>query len=323
MDVLSVEPLDGDVLSWLGARHAVQVAPELAHDSGAFRKALALARAVIVPPTVAIDAATLKGASRLRIVGRLSGGADNIDLAACAQAGVEVARPASAAAQAEAEFIIAALLQMLRRVPVLNAEGLLLGRELGGSVVGLIGMTPAVRHLAPLLAAFGAQVLAYDPGVHASDPVWARLGLEPLGLRELLRQSDAVCVLLSYFPRYIGLFGERLLGECKPDQVLVSLSHSSLFNEAALARTLREGPLAAAWFDSMEPGALDPGRPLFHIDTLQVTPRISGLTLQSRKRSAWALVTRIDELLAVPARADFSGGLSGVPLGPEGGPRPA
>ena len=323
MDVLIVEPLDGEVLSRLGARHKVQVAAELAHDAVALRAALALARAAVVPPTVAIDAATLRGASRLRIVGRLSGGADNIDLEACAQAGVEVARPASASAQAEAEFIIAALLQMLRRVPVLNAEGLLLGRELGGSVVGLVGMTPAVRHLAPLLAAFGAQVLAYDPGVHASDPVWTRLGLEPLGLRELLRQSDAVCVLLSYFPRYIGLFGERLLAECKADQVLVSLSHSSLFNEAALARTLREGPLAAAWFDSLEPGALDAGRPLCHIDTLQGTPRISGLTLQSRKRSAWALANRIDELLAVPARTDFRPSLSDAPLGPEGGSLPA
>jgi D-3-phosphoglycerate dehydrogenase len=47
----------------------------------------------------------------------------------------------------------------------------------------------------------------------------------------------------------------------------------------------------------MEPGALDPGRPLRHVDTLQVTPRVAGTTLQSRVRSAWAVARRIDELL--------------------------
>jgi phosphoglycerate dehydrogenase-like enzyme len=113
----------------------------------------------------------------------------------------------------------------------------------------------------------------------------------------LLQASDAVCVLMTYYPRFAGLFGERLLAECKLNQVLVSLGHSSLFNEPALAQALREGPLAAAWFDSLEPGALDPGRPLRHIDTLQVTPRVSATTQQSRVRSAWAVARRIDELL--------------------------
>ena len=297
MDLLTVEPLDADVLAWLGTRHSLQISPELAQDAGAFRVALAKARAAIVPPSVAIDAAALKRAPQLRIVGRLSAGAENIDLEACARAGVEVVRPASASAPAEAEFVIAALLQMLRRVPIISPEGLLVGRELNGCTVGVVGMSPALRHLTPLLAAFGAHVLGYDPALHAGDSVWERAGAESVNLRDLLRRSDAVCVLLAYFPRYAGLFGERALSECKRDQVLVNLTHPALFNEVALARTLREGPLAAAWFDCLEPGMLEPGRPLCHIDTLQVTPRVSGTTLQSRTRSAWALAHRIDERL--------------------------
>ena len=77
--------------------------------------------------------------------------------------------PVTASAAAEAEFMVGALLQMLRRVPVLSAEGLLVGRELGGATVGLIGMTPAARPLAQLLGAFGSRVVGYDPAVHASD----------------------------------------------------------------------------------------------------------------------------------------------------------
>ncbi len=324
MDVLIVEPLDADVLHWLGARHGVRVAPELAQDPALLRLALGRVRALVIPPSVPLDAAALHRAPRLRIVGRLSVGAENIDLDACLRAGVEVVRPASASAAAEAEFVVGAWLQMLRRVPILNGEGLLAGRELGGRIAGVVGMTPAVKPLAQLLAAFGTRVLGYDPSVHASDDIWVRNGVEPVGLRELMQTCDVVAVLLTYFPRYAGLFGERLLAVAKPDQVLVSLAHSALFNEAALARAMTEGPLAAAWFDSLEPGALDAGRPLRHVDTLQVTPRVSGTTCESRARSAWAVARRIDEvLMESPQRGEFRPTRPGEFADLEDGPGPA
>jgi len=306
MDVLIVEPLDGNVLQWLAARHAVQYAPELANDPPGFRKALAMARAIVIPPSVTLDAHAVQAAPALLVVGRLSSGSENIDIDACAWRGIEVVRPATASAVAEAEFAIGAMLQMFRRVPIANDEGLLVGRELGSAVVGLVGMTSTAKPLAQLLRAFGARVVGYDPGLHASDPVWEGTGVEPMALGELMQTSDAVCVLLGYFARFTGLFGERLLGECKANQVLVSLGHSSLFDEAALAWALLSGQMSAAWFDSMEPGLLDPGRPLSRIDTLQVTPRVAGTTQQSRTRSAWAVARRIDErLFAVPAPAVF------------------
>jgi D-3-phosphoglycerate dehydrogenase len=200
---------------------------------------------------------------------------------------------------------------------VVNAEGLLVGRELGGATVGLIGMVPAARSLAQLLAAFGSRVVGYDPSVHASDNVWTRWRVEPLPLRELMEQSDGVCVQLAYFTRYQGLIGERFLPFCKPNQVLVSIAHSSLFDEAALAEVLATGRMAAAWFDSLEPGAMDPGRPLHDIDTLQITPRVASTTQESRIRSAWAVARRIDELLTAntaPPRAEFKSTAPDVPL---------
>jgi D-3-phosphoglycerate dehydrogenase len=308
MDVLIVEPLEPEVMQWLVDRHAVRYAPELARDPRAFRQALFNVRALVIPPSVALDAQAMHYAPVLRAVGRVSSGAENIDLDACARAGVEVVRSVTATAAAEAEFMVGALLAMLRRVPVVNAEGLLVGRELGGATVGLIGMSPAARPLAQLLAAFGSRVIGYDPSVHASDGVWARWRVEPLALRELMEQSDGVCVQLQYFSRYHGLLGERFLPSCKPNQVLVSVAHSSLFDEAVLADVLSSGRMAAAWFDSLEPGALDLGRPLHDVDTLQVTPRVASTTRESRIRSAWAVARRIDELLTsahTPARSDF------------------
>lgn len=308
MDILIVEPLEPEVMQWLSERHAVRYAPEMAHDPRALRQALFNIRALIIPPSVALDAQVLHFAPVLRAVGRLSSGAENIDLDACSRAGVEVVRSVTAGAVAEAEFMIGALLALLRRVPVINAEGLLVGRELGGSTVGLIGMVPASRSLAQLLTAFGARVVGYDPAVHASDSLWGRWRVEPLPLRELMEQSDGVCVQLGYFTRYQGLIGERFLPFCRPHQVLVSIAHSSLFDETALADVLATGRMAAAWFDSMEPGALDPGRPLHDIDTLQITPRVASTTRESRIRSAWAVARRIDELLTggtPPPRSEF------------------
>ena len=156
MDVLIVEPLEPDVMQWLGERHAVRYAPELARDPRALRQALFNVRALIIPPSVALDAQVLHYAPVLRAVGRLSSGAENIDIDACGRAGVEVVRSVTASAVAEAEFMVGALLAMLRRVPVVNAEGLLVGRELGGATIGLIGMVPAARSLAQLLSAFGS-----------------------------------------------------------------------------------------------------------------------------------------------------------------------
>jgi phosphoglycerate dehydrogenase-like enzyme len=301
--LLIVEPLDPAVMTWLVARHAVRYAPDLARDPQALRAALREVQALIIPPAVALDAETLALAPLLKAVGRLSAGAENIDFEACARAGVSVVRAGEATAQAEAEFMVGALLQMLRRVPVVNAEGLRVGRELGGSTVGLLGMTPAAPALAQLLAAFGARVIGYDPTLHANDALWALWQVAPVGLRELMAQCDGLCVMLSDFTRYRGLLGERYLAQCKPDQVMVCLSSTSLFDDEALADVLGSGRMASAWFDSLEPGLLAPGRALHGIETLQVTPRVASTTRESRLRAAWEVARRIDELLVPAAEA--------------------
>jgi len=321
MDLLIVEPLEHEVAQWLDARHSVRFAPELARDPRGFRQALYNVRAMIIPPSVTLDAAALHYAPVLRAVGRVTAGAENIDLDACGRAGVEVVRSITATAQAEAEFMIGALLSLLRRVPVVDSDGTLVGRELGAATVGLVGMAPSARSMVQLLAGFGSRVVGYDPSLHSSDSVWERWKVQPSGLRDLLEMSDAVCVQLSYFSRYHGLLGERFLPFCKPNQVIVSIAHSALFNEKALADALASGRVAAAWLDSLEPGVLDVGRPLAGLENLQITPRVSSTTRESRLRSAWAVVRRIDDLLTLMPSAprEFRPTLPGVALDLEAG----
>lgn len=321
MDVLILEPLEPEVLQWIDARHPVHFDPQLPLDPRALRQALSKVRALIAPPSVALDAQALHFAPALRALGRLGAGAENVDIEACARAGVEIVRPGTASATAEAEFAIGAMLQILRRMPVRSNDGLLVGRELSGATVGLIGMSASARVLAELLGAFGSQVIGYDPALHPSDGLWQRWHVSPVGLREMAERSDVLCVLLNYFTRYKGLLGERFWPHGKRDQVLVSLGHSALFDEAALAEAMCSGRLSAAWFDSMEPGLLGADRPLHAArELLQLTPRLAGTTRESRIRAAWTVVRRIDEILGEAPRPEFRATSADDSLDLEAGP---
>lgn len=320
MDLLIVEPIETEVLHWLQQRHQVRYAPELARDPRRFRQNLFNVRAAVLPPQLRIDAETLSFAPLLRAVGRVGPGLENIDIDACVRAGIELVRGTAATAPAEAEFLIGALINLLRPGTMGGRVGA--GRELASATVGLVGLAPAARSLSALLSGFGSRLVGYDPTLHASDVLWGRWRIEPMGLREILESADAVCVQLPYYSRYQGLLGERYLPQCKPGQVLISTSHSALFDEAALALALRSGRLAAAWLDSVEPGLLDEGRPLHGAPNLHTSSRLAGYTQESRVRSVWTVAQRLDEILSQtpPVAREFRTSANG-PLGPAAGPR--
>jgi D-3-phosphoglycerate dehydrogenase len=295
MDLLIVEPLEAEVLQWLDARHELFYAPHLPRDPQAFHEALIGARAVLLPPQVAVGARIIEQALRLRAIGRIVGGPEQIDLAACTRAHIEVVRCTEATAPAEAEFMLGALLGLLRPSP--GDAGRVAGRELGACTVGLIGMGTTARAVAGLLRAFGSRLVGYDPAMHASDAQWSRMGVQPLSLHELFESADAVCVQLNYYTRYRGLLGERALTHCRPGQVLVSVSPLELFNEEVLADMLNSSRMAAAWLDSVGPAPLQPGQSLHGARGLLVTPRLAAYTREARVRSAWGVAQRIDEIL--------------------------
>ncbi|HEU4458134.1 MAG TPA: NAD(P)-dependent oxidoreductase [Methylibium sp.] len=295
MDLLIVEPIETEVLQWLQARYHVLHAPELAAQPQALRENLAIARAAILPTALRVDAGMIDAAPMLRAIGRIEPGFDNVDLEACAQASIEVVRGSAATAPAEAEFMIGALIALMR--PGFDGAEVGVGRELASATVGLIGLAPAARSLSAMLSGFGSRLVGYDPSVHASDLLWGRWRIEAISLRELLETADAVCLQLPYYSRYQGLLGERYLPMCKPGQVVLATSHSALFDETALAEALKSGRLASAWLDSVEPGLFDPGRPLHGVPNLHASSRLAGYTQESRVRSVWTVAQRLHEIL--------------------------
>lgn len=295
MDLLVAEPLEAEVLQWLQTRHEVHYAPRLTEDRKRLGEALAQARAVMLPAQVPVNSRVLARAPSLRAIGRIVGGPENIDLDACARAGVAVLRSPEATAPAEAEFMLGALLTLLRPNPL--APHRIVGRELAHCTVGLVGMGPGARRLATVLQALGTQVRGYDPALHASGAQWQRWGVQPVGLRELFEQSDAVCLHLPIYSRYVGLLGDRVLPWCKPGQVLVSVSPIELFDESVLADLLNSGRLGAAWLDGVGLDTLAPGQPLHNATGLQTTPRLASYTREARLRSAWGVARQVHDAL--------------------------
>src|SRR4051812_11006222 len=133
-------------------------------------------------------------------------GTDNTDLEACRERKVRVVQATTANVRSNAEYLLASLLVLYRRGIGASLAGdrhadIRIGRELNGSVVGILGLAPTAHTLALMLHALGAKLVGYDPAVHHSAPIWKRLSIKPMPLSEMVAQADAVSVQVMYASR--------------------------------------------------------------------------------------------------------------------------
>lgn len=314
MDILLVDPLVPEALAWLQERHDVVYQPDLADDPVGLRRALAEARAIVLPPHVVVSREFLEHAPRLEMVARMQISSDNTDMDACAQRRVRVLQARSATVRSNAEYLLYGLLMLYRRGMVSALLGrrigqVRMGRELAGSTVGLLGLAPVAHTLAPMLRSLGVRVLGYDPAVHHAAELWDKLGVEPVTLQDLMGQSDAISLQMVYASRFKGWINERLLNHCRPGQLWVGVSRSALFDAEALALALCDGRIDACLLDGANPQFAAPGSPLHGIPNLHLTPRLGSHTREAKLRASWYVAQRIHETLS-PDQARREAGLS-------------
>lgn len=319
MEILLLERLVPEAQAWLEARHQVAHRPELAQDPAALRKQLYNVQTVVLPRKLAVTREFLDFAPVLRAVGRMHVGTDNTDLEACRERRVRVIQPINAHVRSNAEYLLASLLLLYRRGIGSSLKGdrhapATLGRELHGSTVGLLGLAPSAHAFAMLLDALGAKVIGYDPAVHHTSPMWARLKVQPVGLNELVAQADAVSVQVLYASRYEHFINDKVLAHCKPGQVWIGTTRSAIFEPEALARALADGRIEAAMLDGAEAGFAARGTPLHEQRNLFLTPRLGSYTRESRVRASWYVAQRLHETLIQPRHSGFEPILS-APMG--------
>jgi phosphoglycerate dehydrogenase-like enzyme len=303
VDILLLERLVPEALAWLEERHSVDCRPEMSADVAAVRKAICDAEAVVLPRKIQVTREFLDYAPGLKAIARMHVGTDNTDLEACRERNVRVIQPTTANVRSNAEYLLAALLLLLRRGIGSSLMGdrhadIRLGRELNGSVIGILGLAPTAHTLALMLNSLGARLVGYDPAVHHTAPIWRRLQIQPLSLPEMLAQADCVSVQVLYASRYKGFVNEKVLAHCKPGQLWVGMSRSDLFDPEALAAALSDGRIEACMLDGAEAGFASRGTPLHDKTNLFLTPRLGSHTRESRLRASWYVAHRVHETLS-------------------------
>jgi (S)-sulfolactate dehydrogenase len=269
---------------------------------------LASADALIVRNRTQVNAALLAAAPRLKVVGRLGVGLDNIDLPACAARRIDVIPATGANARSVAEYVIGAALLLRRQAYGASAAvvagewpraAFSQGRELAGSTLGIVGFGSIGRLVAELAHGLGMHVIGHDAAIAPDSASWAEQHTAARPLDDLLRASDIVSLHVPLTEGTRRLLDARRLSQMKRDAILINTSRGGIVDEAALAAALRGGMLGGAALDVFEHEPLPAGSVLAGCPRLLLTPHIAGVTRESNARVS-ALVAR--EVAAALAR---------------------
>jgi (S)-sulfolactate dehydrogenase len=302
------ESMDAPAVALLARDFDVDYRPALFEDAAALAAALAPAEAWIVRNRTQVRGEPLAAASRLRVVGRLGVGLDNIDMAACAARGIEVIPATGANAESVAEYVLGMAMILMRGAAYLSTSAVLAGRwprqmlsqgrEVAGKSIGLVGFGSIGRVTARKVAAMGMRVLAFDPALPAGSPVWAEHGATALSLDELLARSDVVSLHLPLTAQTRALIDEARLARMKPGAILINSARGGIVDEAALARALAAGRLAGAALDVFEHEPLPARSVLADAPNLILTPHVAGVTLESNERVSGLIAERVAAFLS-------------------------
>jgi phosphoglycerate dehydrogenase-like enzyme len=210
-----------------------------------------------------------------------------IDYAAADARGVEVAGTpnggfsSSATAELTWGLIIAAMRGIVWEDRAVRAGTWQLGvhSSLYGKTVGVVGLGRVGRYIARYAREFGANVLAYTPGMTDVRAVEAKA--EAVSLDDLLRRSDVVSVHLVLSDSTRHIIDERALSLMKPTAVLVNTSRGPLVDESALAQALGERRIAAAALDAFAAEPLPIGHPFLQLDNIILSPHAGGFTSET------------------------------------------
>ncbi len=304
MRIVIPEVMDTAAVEWLKARYDVNYEPTLVEQRQKMLDAMADADAIIVKNMTRVDEALLAAARKLRIVGRLGVGLDNIDLEACKKRDVAVCPATGANARSVAEYVICTALMLMR--PGLYTSSaevaaggwphkqLRSGREIDGKTFGIVAMGATGQAVARIAGCLGMRLVGYDPVRSPDDTAFRDLGVTPVNLTDLLMESDIVTLHVPLLKETRGLIGRTQIGTMKKGAVLINASRGGVVDDAALLEALRDGRLGGAAVDVYEQEPLPAGtiyenRPA----NLLLTPHVAGATIESTERRGTLVAQRV------------------------------
>jgi D-3-phosphoglycerate dehydrogenase len=257
---------------------------------------------VVVRSATKITKAVIDAAPGLKAVIRGGAGLDNIDEAACAARGVTVLSTPEAATVSVAEHALGMMFSVARRIAAAHEllrqgkweKKALMGTELSGKTLGLIGIGRIGAEVATRARALGMRVMAARRDMGRSAP----FGVELSGLDALLETADFVSIHVPGGPETKGLIGPAQFARMKKGAFLINCSRGGIVDEAALAEALRSGRLAGAAVDVFEEEPPKADNPLLRLDNIVLTPHLGAMTHEGQDRVGAAVAKKLLEFFA-------------------------
>ncbi len=262
------------------------------------------------PPT---DGALLDRIRGLKVISNYGVGVDHIRLDDAQARGIPIGNTPGVLESTTADLGFALLLASARRIIegdryarssefVRYDPGHMLGREVHGKTLGIIGMGQIGARIARRAVAFEMTVLYHNR--HRRKDVEAALApsIAHADLDDLLARSDYVMLCTPLTDATRGLIGERTLALMKPSATLINIARGPVVDTEALTRALSDGRIAAAALDVTDPEPLPRDHPLLVLPQVVITPHLGSATVETRRRMA---EVSVDNLMA---------GLRGEPL---------
>lgn len=258
-----------------------------------------------------IDETLLSQLPELKVIGKYGVGLDMIDMAAMHRHGKRLGWTGGVNRRSVSELVIAFAVSMLRHVPSANKElvgGIfrqLPGGQLSGRTVGIVGCGFVGKDLIQLLQPWGCTVLAHD--VFDFPDFYARFGVTPVGLDELLQRSDVVSLHVPLDASTRNMLDARRLGLMKPGALLINAARGGLVDEGALKAALQAKRIAAAAFDvfSVEPPQ---DLELLKLPNFLATPHIGGSSEEAILAMGRAAIDGLDRSEIPPSGHELSKG---------------
>lgn len=306
--ILISEFITSQALETLSSQHQVVYDPELYKDRLRLIAMMPNVDVLIVRNLTLVNEEILAAANKLRLVGRLGVGLENIDLPACSLRNITVIPAKGANAESVAEYVVGSAVSLIRGlIPSTNAT--LKGewprnrfsscRECFGKTLGIVGVGSIGSAVAKKAQAFGFQCLAYDPMLSGSTVSIENFSFPLVTLNELLSSSDVVTLHIPLLPETKNLFNANTLEKMKVGSYLINTARGGIVDEVELAKRIRSGRIGGAAIDVF---LSEPAIDLKHfsgIENLIITPHIAGVTYESNQRVSQMIADEVNRFLGV------------------------
>jgi lactate dehydrogenase-like 2-hydroxyacid dehydrogenase len=257
-------------------------------------KEVANADALVALGADYVDVALMDAAPRLRVVANYAHHCDNVDLLAATRRGILVTNTPDVATETAADFTLALMLAAARRVDEAEqyvrggrwrawGPETLLGRDLYGATLGIVGLGKVGRAVARRARGFGMRILYTGPS--PKPEAEQEDGVVFAAQDDLLAQSDVISLHCLLTDETYHLIDRDALERMKPDAILVNTARGQIVDTRALVEALRARPLVAA-LDVTDPEPLPADHALLALPNAIVTPHIASASARTRTRMA-------------------------------------